>query len=61
MLSGQAAIDNIIKGKLDVYNSILPYEKVYMQCDRPFYKPGDDIWMALWITDGVTNKSYNFV
>lgn len=50
------SILNVLKGKLDLYNSVLPYEKVYLQSDRPFYKPGDDIWFSVWITDGITNK-----
>jgi alpha-2-macroglobulin-like protein len=48
---------DLLKNKLDIYQRILPYEKIYLQCDRPLYKPGDDIWTAIWIVDGVTNKA----
>jgi alpha-2-macroglobulin-like protein len=55
----QVNLPELLKLKLESYNRILPYEKVYVQCDRPLYKPGDDIWMAVWITDGITNKASN--
>ncbi|HEX3008633.1 MAG TPA: TonB family protein [Bacteroidales bacterium] len=55
-LQSQVPLANAISDKLSVYNRILPCEKVYVQCDRPFYKPGDDIWMALWIT-GANNAA----
>ncbi len=53
---GQEPLLKTIEAKLKIYNTILPFEKVYVQFDRPFYKPGEDVWMAVWITNGITNK-----
>lgn len=52
----QSSLPDILSAKLGYFNYILPYEKVYLQSDRTIYKPGDDIWMAVWITNGITNK-----
>ncbi len=35
----------LLQQKLDAYNEALPDEKIYLQLDKPFYKPGEDIWL----------------
>ncbi|MCC6370155.1 MAG: hypothetical protein IT236_04025 [Bacteroidia bacterium] len=45
-----------IKNKVEVYNAYLPEERIYLQTDKPFYAPGDDIWLAGFIRDGQTLK-----
>lgn len=52
----QTPLLNALRSRLDTYNQIVPSEKVYVQCDRPMYKPGDDIWMALWLVNGITHQ-----
>ena len=42
--------------KLTEYNLYYPAEKVYLHTDKTFYKPGDDIWIAGYLTDGITHK-----
>jgi TonB-dependent SusC/RagA subfamily outer membrane receptor len=36
-----------------------PWEKLYLHIDRPIYKPGDDIWFKVYLTDGTTNRPTN--
>ena len=31
-----------------------PEERLYVQLDKPFYEPGDDIWLSGYLRDGVT-------
>ncbi len=42
--------------KLSEYNLLYPAEKVYLHTDKTFYKPGDDIWIAGYLTDGITHQ-----
>jgi hypothetical protein len=37
--------------KLALYNSKLPDERIYVQTDKPFYKPGETIWCQVWLRD----------
>ena len=46
-----------LKSKLNRYNEQLPQEKIYLHLDKPFYKPGDDIWMKAYLRDGSTHKA----
>ena len=34
------------------YNDYKPEDRVYLQFDKPFYKPGDDIWFSAYLRDG---------
>lgn len=46
--------DNLIeklKASLTKYNNILPGEKIYLHTDKPFYKPGDDIWFKAYLLE----------
>jgi hypothetical protein len=45
-----------IKEKLTEYNQKMPEERVYLQLDKPFYEPGDDIWVSAYVRDGVSMK-----
>ncbi len=43
-----------LETKLDKYNEHAPEDRVYLQFDKPFYNPGDDIWFAAYVRDGKT-------
>jgi alpha-2-macroglobulin-like protein len=45
-----------LKSLLLQYNALYPDEKVYLQLDKPFYKPGDDIWFNAFVVNGQTLK-----
>lgn len=32
-------------------------ERIYLQCDRPMYEPGDDVWFAAYIAETQTLKA----
>lgn len=34
----------------------IPFEKVYLHLDRPYYSAGDDIWIKAYLVDAMTNK-----
>ncbi len=42
--------------KLAEYNLLYPAEKAYLHTDKTFYKPGDDIWVAGYLTDGISHQ-----
>jgi alpha-2-macroglobulin-like protein len=42
---------------LALINSRLPEEKIYVTTDKPFYKPGETIWLAAFVVNGLDNKS----
>ncbi len=53
-------IDDCRYGRvLDAYNQVLPEEKVYVQTDRSFYEPGEQIWFKAYLVDAalVQNSS----
>ncbi len=57
----QAVIENdfikSIKEKLTEYNTKLPEDRLYLQMDKPFYEPGDDIWFSAFVRDGASLKA----
>jgi hypothetical protein len=59
----QSALENDfikdLKDKLTAFSKISPEDRLYMQLDKPFYEPGDDIWFSAYIRDGITLKSSN--
>ncbi len=59
----QLAMDNefirTIKSKLSAYQQKLPEDRVYVQFDKPFYEPGDNIWFTTYVRDGQTMKASN--
>lgn len=46
-----------IKERVLLFNKLWPSEKIYIQTDRPFYQPGDDIWFSLYLVDGTTSRA----
>lgn len=48
-------IDSLSK-KFRQWNDVLPEDRVYVQCDKPFYSPGETIWFSVFIRDGMTLK-----
>lgn len=38
------------------YSEALPGEKIYLHVDRPFYKPGDDIWFKAYLLNGASHQ-----
>lgn len=57
----QLAMDNdfirSIKSKLTAYHEQLPEDRIYVQFDKPFYEPGDNIWFSTFVRDGRTLKA----
>ncbi len=57
----QAVMENefitSLKEKLTEYNQKLPEDRVYLQLDKPFYEPGDDVWFSAYVRDGISLKS----
>ncbi|MEH0155570.1 MG2 domain-containing protein [Limibacter armeniacum] len=41
-----------IKDTISRYNEKLPQEKVYLQLDKPIYKPGETIWLSGYLRKG---------
>jgi hypothetical protein len=46
-----------LKKKVSEFNSHTPEDRVYVQLDKPFYAPGDNIWLAVYIRDGISLKA----
>ncbi|MCX6295612.1 MAG: MG2 domain-containing protein [Bacteroidetes bacterium] len=57
----QLAMDNefirSIKSKLSAYQQKLPEDRLYVQFDKPFYEPGDNIWFTTYVRDGQSMKA----
>ncbi|HEY5916704.1 MAG TPA: TonB-dependent receptor plug domain-containing protein [Chryseolinea sp.] len=45
-----------LKESLKQYNENFPEEKVYVQLDKPFYKPGEDVWFNVFVLNSNTHK-----
>jgi hypothetical protein len=37
----------------------IPFEKVYLHLDRPYYSSGDNIWIKAYLVDALTNKLFD--
>jgi alpha-2-macroglobulin-like protein len=48
-----------LKATLQSYNASYPEEKIYLQFDKPFYKPGEDIWFNAVVLNSNTHKPTN--
>ncbi|MFL5752329.1 MAG: MG2 domain-containing protein [Bacteroidia bacterium] len=46
-----------IKQKLTGYNEQLPEDRVYVHFDKPFYQPGESIWLSAYIREGQNLKA----
>ena len=40
-------------------NIEIPFEKVYLHLDRPYYSSGEDIWIKAYLVDALTNKLFD--
>ncbi len=45
-----------LKNRVLLFNSTFPEEKVYLQFDKPFYQPGDDIWFNAFVLNSNTHQ-----
>ena len=45
-----------LKEKTQAYNEQKPEDRVYLQFDKPFYKPGEDVWFSAFLRDGASMK-----
>jgi alpha-2-macroglobulin-like protein len=45
-----------LREKLKAYNTAYAEEKVYLQFDKPFYKPGEDIWFNAFVLNSNSHK-----
>ena len=48
--------NSLISKKLAVFDTVFNHQKIYIQTDRTFYKPGDDIWYSAFIVDGKNHQ-----
>lgn len=46
-----------LRDKLRLYNASYPEEKIYIQLDKPFYKPGEDIWFNVFLLNSNSHKA----
>lgn len=46
-----------IKAKLETYENHLPEDRIYLQTDKPFYQPGEDIWLTALVREGSSLKA----
>ncbi|MFL5764056.1 MAG: MG2 domain-containing protein [Bacteroidia bacterium] len=57
----QMAMDNelirSIKNKMIAYNQKMPEDRIYVHFDKPFYEPGENIWFAAYVRDGLSLKA----
>ncbi len=42
--------------KWDYFINKYPVEKIYLHADRTFYKPGEQIWFKVYVTDATLNR-----
>lgn len=52
----QVISDNLSR-KFKQWNDSLPEDRVYIQCDKPFYAPGETIWFTAFIRDAASFKA----
>lgn len=46
----------ILKKNFSSFNEKLPQDRVYLQFDKTFYEPGDNIWFSAYVRDAETMK-----
>ena len=47
---------NSLKDKLDLFQENFPEDRVYLQFDKAFFEPGDDVWFSAYIRQGANFK-----
>lgn len=45
-----------LRKKMSDYSAHLPEDRLYVQTDKPFYEPGDDIWFSVLVREGTSLK-----
>ncbi len=45
----------VLQAQMDVFNNHYAPEKVYLHLDRTQYKPGEEVWFAVYVRDALTN------
>jgi len=45
-----------LKKKTSAYNTQLPEDRVYVSFDKPFYEPGETMWLSVFVRDGQSLK-----
>lgn len=45
-----------LKEKLKAFNATYPEEKIYVQLDKPFYKPGEDVWLNVFVLNSNSHQ-----
>ncbi|MBL4592864.1 MAG: hypothetical protein JKX68_03500 [Flavobacteriales bacterium] len=46
-----------LKSKIKTFNEERPEDRVYLQFDKPMYKPGETIWFSAFVRNGVDLKA----
>ena len=50
----QVELTDSLAERLALQRSLFPQEKIHIMTDRELYKPGDTIWMRVWVVEGET-------
>jgi len=45
-----------LKKKTSAFTTQLPEDRVYLSSDKPFYEPGETIWLSVFVRDGQSLK-----
>ncbi|MFI5148303.1 MAG: MG2 domain-containing protein [Bacteroidia bacterium] len=45
-----------LRKKTSAYNTLLPQDRVYVDFDKPFYEPGETMWLSVFVRDGQSLK-----
>lgn len=46
-----------LTAQLEKYNTEIPEDRVYLQLDKPLYKPGETIWISAFVQNASTMKA----
>lgn len=53
----QVELNDSLAERLALQRSLFPQEKIHIMTDRELYRPGDTIWMRVWVVEGETYRS----
>ncbi|MBE9585762.1 hypothetical protein IM792_15000 [Mucilaginibacter sp. JRF] len=42
--------------KTDLYNKLMPVEKIFVHLDKPYYAVGDTAWFKIYVSNAATNQ-----
>lgn len=51
------SISDKFSQKFKHWNEKLPEDRIYIHCDKPFYAPGETIWLTAYVRDASTFKA----